>query len=54
MNKVTALRFIVVILMLFVVGLRFERTIVALAVAAVFVGLFFLVGWHHPERRTPN
>ena len=54
MNKVTALRFIFVILMLVIVGLRFERTIVSLAVSAVFVALFFLVGWHHPERHTAN
>ena len=54
MNKFTALRFIVVILMLVIVGLRFERTLIALAVSAAFVGFFFLVGWHHPERSTPN
>lgn len=54
MNNVTALRFILVILMMVVVGIRFERTIISLALAVVFVGLFFLFGRHHPERHAPN
>ena len=43
-----ALRLAVVVLLLVVVGVRFERTMIALAISAVFLVVFVILG-HNDE-----
>jgi len=43
-TRTVAVRLTVVVSMVMVVGIRFERTIVALTISAVFLGVFLLLG----------
>jgi hypothetical protein len=50
-SRTVVVRLVIAVSMLMVVGIRFERTIVALTISAVFLAVFFLLGRRHDGAR---
>ena len=48
-TRSAVLRLAVVVSMLIVIGVRFERTLVAIAISAVFVTVFMVLGRPAPD-----